>query len=387
MNAVVRMQAAQQRNLRICLLLCALLPLAGFAQGTKAASPITGFRNSSAQLQLEQQFLAVPSPQLAEEHMRALCSAPHVAGSEEDHKTAEYVAQKFRDAGLQTRIEEYRVWFNYPAEIRVEIVTPEGARQVGPSRELVDGDPYQDDPRVMVPFMGGSVSGDVEAEAVYANYGRPEDFKRLQDMGIAVGGKIVVVRYGKNFRGVKSMVAQENGAAGVIIYSDPMDDGYFQGNPYPKGPYRPETAVQRGSIELMFKYPGDPTTPGVASLPTLPDSERIPPEQAQNLPRVPTTPLSYGDASSILRELAGPDSPREWQGALPFTYHLGPGPAKIRLHLVQDYRLRTIWNVIGTLRGTQYPEQWVIAGNHRGVWCRRSRQRLGGHAGNRTRNW
>ena len=126
--------------------------------------------------------------------------------------------------------------------------------------------------------------------------------------------------------------------------------------------------MQRGSIELMFKYPGDPTTPGMASLPTLPDSERIPPEQALNLPRVPTTPLSYGDASPILRELAGPDSPREWQGALPFTYHLGPGPAKVRLHLVQDYRLRTIWNVIGTLRGTQYPEQWVIAGNHRDAW-------------------
>jgi N-acetylated-alpha-linked acidic dipeptidase len=366
------MRAPRQRNLRICALLCALLPLAGFAQGVKtpgsAANAITGFRNSSAQLQLEQQFLAVPSPQLAEEHMRVLCSAPHVAGSEEDRKTAEYVARKFREAGLQTRIEEYKVWINYPVEIRVDMITAEGARHIGPSREQVDGDPYQDDPRVMVPFMGGSHSGDVEAEAVYANYGRPEDFKRLQDMGIAVKDKIVLVRYGKNFRGVKAMVAQENGAAGVIIYSDPIDDGYFQGDPYPKGPYRPETAVQRGSIELMFKYPGDPTTPGMASLPTLPDSERIPPEQALNLPRVPTTPLSYGDASPILRELAGPDSPREWQGALPFTYHLGPGPAKVRLHLVQDYRLRTIWNVIGTLRGTQYPEQWVIAGNHRDAW-------------------
>ncbi len=216
--------------------------------------------------------------------------------------------------------------------------------------------------------MGGSPSGDVEAEAVYANYGRPEDFRRLKDMGVAVKGKIALIRYGRNFRGVKAMVARENGAVGVILYSDPIDDGYFQGDAYPNGSYRPEMGVQRGSIELMFKYPGDPTTPGVASLPTLPDSERIPPGQAQNLPSVPTTPLSYGDASPILRELAGPDSPRDWQGALPFTYHLGPGPAKVRLHLVQDYRLRTIWNVIGTLRGTQYPEQWVIAGNHRDAW-------------------
>jgi N-acetylated-alpha-linked acidic dipeptidase len=183
-----------------------------------------------------------------------------------------------------------------------------------------------------------------------------------------------------------------------------MDDGYFQGDPYPNGPYRPETAVQRGSIELMFKYPGDPTTPGVASLPTLPDSARIPPEQALNLPAVPTTPLSSGDATPILRALAGPDSPREWQGALPFTYHLGPGPNKVRLHLVQDYRLRTIWNVIGTLSGTQYPEQWVIGGKHRdawgcgawvlpphpprclGLWRSRSRQRHGGHAGSRAWN-
>jgi N-acetylated-alpha-linked acidic dipeptidase len=372
------MVAPIQEHLRRCALVCALLPLAALAQDAKTApeaktsasavTAITGFRNSFVQLQLERQFLAVPSPHLAEEHMRVLCSAPHVAGSEEDRQTAEYVARKFREAGLETRIDEYKVWMNYPTEIRVDMIRPEGTRHIGPSRERVDGDPYQNDPRVMVPFMGGSRSGDVEAEAVYANYGRPEDFKRLQEMGIAVKGKIAVVRYGKNFRGVKSMVAEENGAIGVIIYSDPIDDGYFQGDTYPKGSYRPETAVQRGSIELMFKYPGDPTTPGVASLPTLSDGQRIPPEQAQNLPAVPTTPLSYGDASPILRELDGPASPREWQGALPFTYHVGPGPAKVRLHLVQDYRLRTIWNVIGTLRGTQYPEQWVIAGNHRDAW-------------------
>ncbi len=164
------------------------------------------------------------------------------------------------------------------------------------------------------------------------------------------------------------MLAQAHGAAGVIIYSDPIDDGYFQGDAYPKGSYRPETAVQRGSIELMFKYPGDPTTPGVPSLPSLRDSERVPPEQALNLPAIPATPLSSADASPILRELGGPVSPREWQGALPFTYHVGPGAAKVRLHLTQDYRLRTIWNVIGTLRGAQYPEQWVIAGNHRDAW-------------------
>jgi N-acetylated-alpha-linked acidic dipeptidase len=203
---------------------------------------------------------------------------------------------------------------------------------------------------------------------VYVNYGRAEDYKKLAEMGISVKGKIVLVRYGKVFRGVKAAMAQENGAAGVIVYSDPMDDGYFQGDVYPKGRFRPETAVQRGSIELMYRYPGDPTTPGVASVVNLPATERIPPEQATNLPGVPTTPLSYADTAPILKELQGPATPREWQGALPFTYHVGPGPVKVRLRLRQDYRLRSIWNVIGTVRGAEQPGQWVIAGNHRDAW-------------------
>ncbi len=231
------MLAARQKNLWLCAFACFLLPLTGIAQEASAgaATAISGFRNPSAELQLEQRFLAVPSPRLAEEHLRVLCSAPHVAGSQEDRATAEYVARKFRAAGLDTRIDEYQVWMNYPAEIRVDMITPDGARRIGPSREHVDGDPYQDDPRVMAPFLGGSRSGDVEAEAVYVNYGRPEDFARLEAMGVTVKGKIAVVRYGKNFRGVKAMLAQAHGAAGVIIYSDPIDDGYFQGDAYPKG--------------------------------------------------------------------------------------------------------------------------------------------------------
>jgi N-acetylated-alpha-linked acidic dipeptidase len=203
---------------------------------------------------------------------------------------------------------------------------------------------------------------------VYANYGRPEDFKKLEEMNIDVRGKIVIVRYGQNFRGVKSFVAEEHGAAGVIIYSDPIDDGYFKGDPYPKGPYRPETSVQRGSIQYMFKFPGDPTTPGIASTVDLPASKRIKPEQASSMPKIPTTPLSYADAKPILENLGGPESPREWQGALPFTYHVGPGPVKVHMRLKQDYRYFTIWDVIGKITGTKYPDEWVVLGNHRDAW-------------------
>jgi len=176
------------------------------------------------------------------------------------------------------------------------------------------------------------------------------------------------VRYGQNFRGVKAFVAQEHGAAGVLIYSDPADDGWRHGDKYPQGPWRPDTGVQRGSIGYMFQYPGDPTTPGIASVPSLEESRRTAPEQAAQLPRIPTTPLSYADAWPILEHLGGPDSPREWQGSLPFTYHVGPGPAKVKIHLKQDYQLRTIWDVIGRVSGSELPDEWVVAGNHRDAW-------------------
>ncbi|MFY9645356.1 MAG: M28 family metallopeptidase [Terriglobales bacterium] len=329
---------------------------------------ISGFRDVPAERQLETKFMAVPDPKLAEEHLRILTQAPHIAGSPEDKATADYVAQKFRDAGLETEIVEYKVWFNYPIEIRVDMTEPAGVEMHGPRREHVDGDSYQDDPRVVTPFNGMSPSGDVEAQVVYANYGSPEDFDKLKQMNVDVRGKIVIVRYGQNFRGVKAFVAQERGAAGVIIYSDPKDDGYYRGDAYPKGPWRPASGVQRGSVGFMFQFPGDPTTPGTASVPTLPDSKRVSNAESGQLPKIPVTPLSYADASPLLEHLGGPDSPREWQGALPFTYHVGPGPTKVKMHLKQDYQFRTIWDVIGKVRGVSSPDEWVVAGNHRDAW-------------------
>jgi len=332
------------------------------------AQPIFGFRDAAAETAAEARFLSVPDPKLAEEHLRTLTQAPHMAGTPEDKATADYVAQKFRQAGLDTEIVEYKVWINYPKEISVDVTAPAGVEMHGPTREHVDGDPYDDDPRVVMPFNGMSPSGDAEAEVVYANYGTPEDFEKLDKLKIDVRGKIVLVRYGQNFRGVKEFIAQERGAAGVIIYSDPYDDGWRRGDKYPEGPWRPDTGVQRGSVGYMFEYPGDPTTPGIASVPSLPESKRVSPEQSAQMPKIPVTPLSYHDAAPILQHLSGPDSPREWQGALPFTYHVGPGPVRVKMHLKQDYQFRTLWDVIGRVRGSELPDEWVVAGNHRDAW-------------------
>jgi N-acetylated-alpha-linked acidic dipeptidase len=350
------------------ILLANLSSNAGGVPAPSVSSAIFGFRDAAAESAIEARFLAVPDAKLAEEHLRILTQAPHMAGTVEDKATADYVAQKFRDAGLDTEIVEYKVWINYPEEITVDLTAPAGVEMHGPTREHVNGDPLADDPRVVMPFNGMSPSGDVEADVVYANYGTPEDFEKLEKLKVDVRGKIVLVRYGQNFRGVKVFLAQEHGAAGVIIYSDPADDGWKRGDKYPDGPWRPDTGVQRGSVGYMFEYPGDPTTPGVASVPSLPDSRRVSPQQSAQLPKIPVTPLSYHDAWPVLQHLAGPDSPREWQGALPFTYHVGPGPAKLKIHLKQDYQFRTLWDVIGKIRGSELPDEWVVAGNHRDAW-------------------
>ncbi|MFZ0298018.1 MAG: M28 family peptidase, partial [Candidatus Sulfotelmatobacter sp.] len=353
----------------VVLLCCLPIIVSGHGpQPSAGAQSIFGFRDATAENAAEARFIAVPDPSLAKEHLRELTKAPHMAGTPEDKATADYVAEKFRAAGLETEIVEYKVWFNYPSEISVDITAPAGVEMHGPTREHVEGDPYDDDPRVVMPFNGMSPSGDAEADVVYANYGTPEDFEKLEKLNIDVRGKIVLVRYGQNFRGVKEFVAQEHGAAGVIIYSDPFDDGWRRGDKYPEGPWRPDTGVQRGSVGYMFEFPGDPTTPGIASLPSLPDSKRISPEQSAQMPKIPVTPLSYHDAAPILQHLGGPDSPREWQGSLPFTYHVGPGPVRVKMHLKQDYQFRTLWDVIGRVRGSEFPDEWVVAGNHRDAW-------------------
>jgi N-acetylated-alpha-linked acidic dipeptidase len=327
-----------------------------------------GYADFSKQAALEDKFLAVPSAAQAGAELKILTARPHMAATPEDHKTTEYVAEKFRAAGLETEIVPYRVLLNWPRTVRVEAYNAAGKLVMsGPTREHVEGDPYQDDPRVVMPFNGSSGSGDVTGAVVYANYGRLEDFNQLAAEHIDLHGKIVIARYGANFRGVKVYLAEQRGAAGVLLYSDPQDDGYFKGDAYPMGPWRPETGVQRGSVQYLFKYPGDPETPGVASTLDLPDSARINPES--NQPHIISIPISYHDAAPILAALQGPGVPQGWQGALPFRYHLG-GAGGVRVHLVsqQDYQRRVIWDVIGKIKGAEFPDEWVISGNHRDAW-------------------
>ncbi len=350
--------------------LFALFPAVATAQFSTPPDRVLGYRDFSRQARLDQQFLAVPDAHLAQEELKTLTANPHVAASKEDYETAVYVAGKFKAAGLDTQIVPFKAWLNLPQEVFLQATNAEGkVVMTGPGREHVDNDPYQDDPRILPAFNGSSPSCDVTADVVYANYGRPEDFKRLDDMHVSVAGKIVLTRYGMNFRGVKVYLAQQRGAAGVIIYSDPADDGYFQGDKYPHGPWRPDTGVQRGSVQYMFKYPGDATTPDVASTPGLAASKRLPLSEVTSLPTIPSMPLSYHDASPILENLGGPVAPREWQGALPFSYHVGgAGSIKVHLRLKMDYAQRTIWDVIGKIPGSDLADDWVIAGNHRDAW-------------------
>lgn len=340
---------------------------------------VFGYRDFTQQAKWDTAFLAVPDPTLAGQHLKTLTAAPHWASSPEDYATAIYVADKFKAAGLQTEIVPYKVLLNKPISILVEAFDANGNQLMsGPTPEHVDskrygGDPFQDDARILPPFNGSSPSADVTGEVVYANYGDLADFKKLASMGVSVKDKIVIVRYGANFRGVKVYLAQQYGAKGVLIYSDPADDGFYRGDVYPKGPYRPATGVQRGSVQFLPIYPGDPQTPGVASTPDLPDSQRIPLDKLNgNQPSIPANPLSYKDAAPILKCLGGAESPRAWQGALPFTYHIGGAgngnKVVVHMKLVQDTALRTIWDVIGTIPGTDKSDDWVVAGNHRDAW-------------------
>lgn len=305
-------------------------------------------------------FRSQPKPQLALEDLTTLTREPHVAGSPADRKTAEYVLNVFRRSGLEAEIVEYQVLLAIAKEVKVELVSPE--RRQAPTPEA-GWNPESDE---LVPaFNAFSPSGEITAPVVYANYGLPEDYGRLRQLGIEVAGKVVIVRYGQCFRGVKVSVAEENRVGALLIYSDPGDDGYRRGKVYPLGPWRPATAVQRGSIRSLNGYPGDPLTPGVAA---TPGANRLNICDVP-LPRVPTTPLSYRDAAPILKNLHGPRAPRAWQGGLPFTYHLGPGASRVHLKLDMAFQIRPIWDVVGKISGTVSPEEWVVAGNHRDAWA------------------
>jgi N-acetylated-alpha-linked acidic dipeptidase len=352
------------RILLILLLQLLLLAPPAFTQTTATLDGFTA-ENAAAERRWEEQFRAVPSPASAREHLRRLTLEPHIAGSKEDYATAVYVRDQLRSYGLDAQIREYQVWMNYPnAPTVLELITTH--RQKLETREaIVPGDPTSSNPKITPLFNGYSASGDVTAPVVYANYGLPNDYEELQKAGVDVKGKIVIVRYGNSFRGVKAKVAQDHGAIGCIIYSDPADDGYMQGDVFPKGPWRPVASGQRGSVQYLFDYPGDPLTPGRPAIEGVP---RLKPEEATDLTRIPVQPIAYDVARQIIAPLKGPVRPRGFQGGLPFAYHVGgTDDVKVRLKTDMDYKQRPIWDVITRIEGTD-PNRWVVLGNHRDAW-------------------
>ena len=333
---------------------------------TQEPSAIRGFvgANIAAERDLEHRFQALPSPDNLREYMRTITAAPHHAGAPGSRKVADYVLAKFKSWGLNAQIEEFESLIPYPTERVVELVGPE--RYVAKLKEPpVDVDGDSNDAGQLPSFNAYSADGDVTADLVYVNYGTPEDYEELAKLKIDVKGKIVIARYGRSWRGIKPKVAWEHGAVGCIIYSDPRDDGYFPGDVYPAGAYRPEQGVQRGSVMDMPIYPGDPLTPGWAS---ERGGRKLDRSEAKTLLKIPVLPISYADAVPLLSNLKGPVAPESWRGALPITYHVGAGPAKVHLKLAFEWQERPLFNVIARIEGSQYPDEWVIHGNHHDAW-------------------
>jgi len=328
---------------------------------TGSTSPI-----SAEQRRWEEAFRSVPAPGSAREHLRRLTAEPHVAGTKEDYATALYVRDQIRSYGIAAELNEYEVLLPYPKQPSiVELIRPRRER-LAVKEAIVPEDPSSSNPKIIPLFNGYSPSGDVTAPLVYVNYGLPPDYDALKKLGVDVTGKIAIARYGNSFRGVKAKVAQDHGAVGLIIYSDPADDGYMQGDVYPKGPWRPTTSAQRGSVQFLSTAPGDPLTPG---RPAKPGEPRLKMEEVTTLPRIPVQPISYGDARRLIEPLRGPVRPKGFQGGLPFPYHVG-GTAQVSVHLKtsMDYQVRKIWNVIARIDGDEEKDRWVIMGNHRDAW-------------------
>src|SRR5438128_7955326 len=320
--------------------------------------------------EVEAAFLALPDPARCEAHHRELTRAPHTAGTDGARRVAEYVAARFREYGLETEVPSYDVLLSYPRAVEVEMVAPRRERLARREEPLAE-DPSSADPAASGPWHAYAKSGEVTADVVYVNHGRPQDYDLLARLGIDVRGKIALARYFKGYRGGKSLEAERRGVAALVTYSDPEEDGYVQGDVYPRGPWGNDSHVQRGANVYDFIVPGDPLTPG---WPSVAGARRIPETESRILPRIPSLPLSFRDARVVLEALEGPVRPRrEWQGAGPFAYHVGPGPARLHLRVDVPREIGTIRDVIGRVRGADPdPEvagQIVLLSNHHDAWA------------------
>ncbi|MGB3142700.1 MAG: M28 family peptidase, partial [Maribacter sp.] len=347
---------------KLLLALLILITTNGWAQ-----EEILGFSQEATkkQMGIEQDFEKKLNAANLDTWMQQMAAEPHWVGTEYGEKNAKWIQSLFKSWGYDTKIETYDILFPYPTERVLELTGPT-SYTAKLTAVPVEGDPFTAQGDALLPsYNAFSTDGDVTAELVFVNYGIPKDYEELEKLGISVEGKIVIAKYQGSWRGIKPKLAAEKGAIGCIIYSDPEDDGYGQGDVYPKGAYKNKTGVQRGSVMDMPTYPGDVLTPGYAA---TKDAKRLDRKDAPTITKIPVLPISYEDAQPLLEALDGPVAPESWRGGLPITYHIGPGPAKVHLKLTFDWKLVPAHNVIATLKGSEYPDEWVMRGNHHDAW-------------------
>ena len=340
--------------------------LLAMAPTASSDEPIWGFTPEASRVQREWEarFAVMPSPDSARSYMRYLSGQPHHLGSPGGRANAEWIRDQFRAWGWTAEIEVFHVLFPVPTLRRLELVAP--TRFVARLQEpAIPGDPSTSQRGQLPTYNAYSIDGDVTAPLVFVNYGIPADYERLERMGISVKGAIVIAKYGQSWRGIKPKVAAEHGAIGCILYSDPNDDGYHAGEDYPRGGMRPADGVQRGSVMDMPVRTGDPLTPNVGATDSAPRLDR---SQAETITRIPVLPISWSDARPLLMAIGGRGAPGDWQGGLPFTYHVGPGPARVRLAVQFDWQLAPAYDVIARLPGAVEPDLWVVRGNHHDAW-------------------
>jgi N-acetylated-alpha-linked acidic dipeptidase len=350
-----------------------LLPLLFLITTASFVHAQTGFIGGSAatQSKAEETFLKQQESERYKNHLKNLTKEPHIAGSKANERVRDYMADVMRKAGFQVEIFPYDIYLPVmPGTAAAELVTP--IRLPLNNKEYIHKeDPFSSDPNLPVGFNAYSGTGDVTGEVVYANYGRKEDFEKLKTLGVSVKGKIVIARYGGNFRGYKAKYAEENGAAGLIIFTDPGDSGYAKGIVYPDGPYYDESSIQRGSL-LTLDWTGDPLTPFEPALP-LDGKKKIvrkKPEEVTGMHNIPVLPLPYGSAKEIIGRMTGKAVPTGWQGGLPYTYRLeGGSELTVRVNVTQKREIQRVYNVVGTLTGSENPDQWIIAGAHYDAWA------------------
>jgi N-acetylated-alpha-linked acidic dipeptidase len=357
------------RSATVASLLFAGIALAPFGNNVTAdEQPLFGYsaESSRTERQWEEKLRAIPSPENLRTYMQRLSAHPHHVGSPHDKDNADWIASKFKDFGLDTHIEQFDVLFPTPKERLVELVEGGPKFTAKLQEPALPQDPTSNQQSEQLPsYNAYSIDGDVTAPLVYVNYGIPEDYEQLERMGISVKGKIVIARYYHSWRGIKPKVAAEHGAVGCLIYSDPHEDGFVQGETFPAGPYRPLDGVQRGSVADMPFYPGDPLTPGVGA---TKDAKRLKMEEAATITKIPVLPISYADAQPLLAALTGRVAPEGWRGGLGITYHIGPGPAKVHLKVKSNWGIKPVYDVIGKIQGSTFPDEWVIRGNHHDGW-------------------